>query len=295
MEANSSPSSFESPSSPDNNAGRNHEAYDINQQPLFQSPISLKRIQPLPPFSTFPLISKETLVEADETRTILPVRRFTFAYPSTEALGFNPTLQHLKIIRPGPYKPRSYTPTSPQHHTGSFDLTVKIYPNGTSEWLDTIPVGRRVAMIGPLPLPIKRRIYSAGRHVVVIALGIGITLGLAAARFELRRREGASVALVYSVRYREEAIFEDEIDALSEEFGRAFLVRRLTTKEVAEGWRSGRVDEACISECIEGCAMEDTRFLVVGTKPMMKDVWRMLNTMQFDRKRHSLARKRLNK
>lgn len=249
----------------------------------------LHRIRPLPPFASYPLISKKTLVAPSAENGVLAVRTFTFAYPSDMSLSFEPA-HHLKLVRPGPYKPRSYTPTSDADRKGSFDLTLKIYPRGNSEWLDNLSIGHRVTMIGPLPLPFKAKVLKPGPFVVVIALGIGITLGYIAAKSELDRN--VSVTLVYAVRRKEEAIFGSELDELKQKHPDKFEIKMVASREHVEGWQHGRLTEKLIHQFIPETSKDDVRFLVVGTKQMMKSIWSMLRGMGYNQVQHALFRKR---
>lgn len=230
-------------------------------------------------------------MEADVNRGILAVRRFRFGYLADEALGMNLTSQHVKLVRPGPYKPRSYSPTSEQDRKGSFDLTMKIYPNGNSEWMDGVAIGTEVGVIGPLPLPVKKKIYNPGKHVISIAFGVGITNVLATARNELARAECERFTLMYAVRYGAEAIFAEEIEELKKKYGDMFDVRYFASRELVEGWGHGRVDEKALTECVEGWERQSCRFLVVGTKKMMKEMWGVLGGMGFTQKENNLSRK----
>ncbi|PXF45914.1 NADH-cytochrome b5 reductase 2 [Gracilariopsis chorda] len=249
----------------------------------------LHRIRPLPPFGSYPLIAKKTLVPHSAENGVLPVRTFTFAYPSDVSLSFEPA-HHLKLVRPGPYKPRSYTPTSDAYREGSFDLTIKIYPGGNSEWLDNVSIGDRVTMIGPLPLPFKAKVYKPGPFVVVVALGIGITLGYIGAKRELDRN--GFVTLVYSIRRKEEAIFGDELDELKQKYPDRFEIKMIASREHVEGWQHGRLTEDLMHQFIPDAPKDDIRFLVVGTKQMMKSIWSILRGMGYNQAEHALIRKR---
>ncbi|KAI0557955.1 Oxidoreductase NAD-binding [Gracilaria domingensis] len=215
---------------------------------------------------------------------------FTFSYPSDMSLSFKHT-EHVKLVRPGPFKPRSYTPTSESSRTGSFDLVLKIYPGGTSEWLDGCAIGSRIVIFGPLPLPIKPIVYNPGRFVVVIALGIGLTKGFVCAREELRRNR--FVTLMYSVRYKEEAIFLSEIAELQQSYPRHFTVKMIASREKVDGWTHGRPDETYLSNNLPEQPKDDTRILVVGTKDMIKSVWKTLGKVGYTQTSHALSRKRL--
>lgn len=243
----------------------------------------------LPPFSYYPILKKETLVAPNTSpdRKTFEVVRLTFAYLSG-GLDLDSSTHNIKVIRPGFYKPRSYTPTKATS-PGTFDLTIKVYPGGSSEWLAGLPVGTPVGFIGPLPLAIKRPAYAPAERAVVVSLGIGITLGIAAVRKELAA--GREVVLIQAVRFQEEALFRDEIEALQRKYGDKLQIKPIASGEQIEGWSHGRVDGKFLNECVGDLPKEDVRFMVVGTKSMIRQVWGMLGTLGYSYRKHALVRK----
>lgn len=258
---------------------------------------SIYRLRALPPFHSYPLLRKETLVEGVESENVLPVRRFTFAYVPETEFGLRPAMQHLKVMPPGLKKARSYTPTSDATSEGSFHLTIKIYPGGKcSEWLDQVGIGTRVMMIGPLPLPIKKKISDEPGEdalIVVIALGVGITHGIAVVREELTKKR-MRVLLVYSVRQKKEVLFEEEIQELKEQH-KEFDTKFLATAEEVPRWHYGRITPDLLKEYVGMQPKEQVRFDVTGTKGMIKQVWGMLSEIGFQYNTHALIKKSLKK
>lgn len=251
------------------------------------------------PWASFPLIAKITLIDGDEKRGILPVRRFTFEYPPTQSLSFMFTTEVLKVVRSDTGRHKSYSPTSEADQLGSFDLTVKIYPDGGhSEWLDSQPIGTRVTMFGPIPPPTFAKVYKPGRRIIAIALGIGITEVYTTCREELRKSEDSSVTLVHSVRYRDEVVLADEVEVLRKQFTGRFNVVRVASREsLAKGekedeWLSGRLDAERVEEIIGEVKKEDLKILVVGTKPMMRSVWSELEKLGLQYEEYTLVRKK---
>lgn len=262
-------------------------------QNLQRESSSLQPLTLVPPLSSYPLIRKTVLVEENTSpqRPISAILRLTFAYPSELSLPVSPAAQHVKVVRPGALKAKSYTPTSDSKR-GEFDLVVKIYRGGgTSEWLSKLPLGTPVSFIGPLPPPAKRRIYSPGPSVIIIALGIGITKGYTAARGELRGRQDCHVTLVYCMRFREESLFEDEIQKLKEQHSGRFRCIRMASGEKVSGWGHGRITKDTVTKLVADTDKADVRFLLVGTKAMINSLWEMLTEMGFSERTHSLARK----
>lgn len=140
------------------------------------SRIALDKIQWRP----FTLVYKQTVSQ----QTV----KFTFALPNTKILGLETPGQHLKLRAKinGVMIERAFTPTSKFTQSASFDLIVKIYPDGImSTYLNNLAVGNSVEMLGPqgvLGYP-SAGVVTVGsqpkltnlRHIVMIAAGTGIT------------------------------------------------------------------------------------------------------------------------
>lgn len=254
------------------------------------------------PFPAYPLLSKTTLTEPDESRGILPVRRFVFGYPDGKALNFTFTSQVLKVVRRDTMAHKSYSPTSEASQQGRFELTVKIYPGGGhSAWLDAQPIGTLVEAFGPVPPPGRDKVYTPGKRLVAVALGIGVTEAFTSCREELRKSDDNTARLLFSMRYADELVLQPELDALKKEAGGRFQVSYITTRENTqkEGWVSGRVGAAMVqkamAEPVNGTPLpkEDVKVLVVGTKPMMRAVWEDLESNAgLEYERYTLVRKR---
>lgn len=247
------------------------------------------------PPRAFPLIAKKTLVASNEDPVIHPVRRFTFGYPADQSLGFNLGLgDHLKVVVPGLTKPRSYSPTSDPKRKGSFDLTVKIYSNGRcSQWLDSLKIGAKVRMFGKLPMGTMMQLHRPGPHLFIIALGIGITEGFPVMQAQLERDSITRVTLIYSVRYSTEVVFTQDIDDHQRRFPGRVFVKRIATREKVDGWHHGHANEEFLQTCLVNVPASDARFLVVGTKSMIKSMWKALRKLGYRPTKHALLRKPL--
>ncbi|GMF09965.1 unnamed protein product [Phytophthora lilii] len=114
--------------------------------------------------------------------------RLTFELPGNKLLGLDTSGQHLKVRAKinGHMIERAFTPTSKFSQPASFDLIVKVYPDGImSSYLDKLAVGDSVQMLGPqgvLGYPEAGVVTVGGqpkltnvRHVVMVAAGTGIT------------------------------------------------------------------------------------------------------------------------
>uniref|UniRef100_M4B822 Cytochrome-b5 reductase n=1 Tax=Hyaloperonospora arabidopsidis (strain Emoy2) TaxID=559515 RepID=M4B822_HYAAE len=128
----------------------------------------------------FKLVSKQTVSQ----QTV----KFTFELPDRKLLGLEMPGQHLKVRATinGRMIERPFTPTSSYAQPATFDLIVKVYPDGImSTYLDKLMLGDSVEMIGPqgtIGYPEAGVVTARGqlkltnlRHVVMVAAGTGIT------------------------------------------------------------------------------------------------------------------------
>ncbi|CAH0481219.1 unnamed protein product [Peronospora belbahrii] len=128
---------------------------------------------------SFPLASKQTV----SSQTI----KFTFKLPGKKLLGLQIPGQHLKVRAKinGQMIERALTPTSNFSQAASFDLIVKVYPDGImSRYFDNLTVGDTVEMLGPqgrIGYPQAGMVTIGGqpkltnvRHVVMVAAGTGV-------------------------------------------------------------------------------------------------------------------------
>ncbi|KAG7384104.1 Cytochrome b5 reductase 4 [Phytophthora pseudosyringae] len=136
--------------------------------------------------------------------------RFTFELPGSQLLGLEIPGQHLKVRARinGQMIERAFTPTSKLSQPASFDLTVKVYPDGVmSSHLDKLAVGDSVEMLGPqgvLGYPEAGVVTVGGqpklthvRHVVMVAAGTGIAPMLQLIRAILENsKDAAKITLV---------------------------------------------------------------------------------------------------
>ena len=204
---------------------------DDKKRPSKNKDVFLTSFGPLLPLDVwrpFPLLSKETLTNGSEHGA--PIKRFTFGLPEHTTLqNMNTSIgMRLKVKMPAGTlatgvkgnKPRSYTPTSPSGQLGSFDLTVKIYPQGCcSRYLDSVAIGESVLMSGPY-VPYESMVrQNPGERVGVVALGVGITYGLAIVRGQLAQPASAvrQVRLVYVNRGPEDVVFHRELQELAKQ------------------------------------------------------------------------------
>lgn len=245
-----------------------------------------------PHFRRFALIGRSTLVAPTSGR-VCEVLQLTFALPASEALDFRGGLaEHVKIWAPWARKPKSYSPISPPDRLGSFDLAVKIYPNGKySAYIASLTVGDGVLISGPFPhprFPLRRR---GARALCVVAFGIGITGALPLVRAELGRGDVAHVALLHANRFQADTALGEELERLQDENEFRLSVFRAFSGEHVAGARAGRVNTAMLQELFQLDGGRDVCFHVVGSKSMIKATWKMLAQLGYPRRKYALLRK----
>ncbi|TDH73263.1 hypothetical protein CCR75_004086 [Bremia lactucae] len=184
------------------------------------SRFALDKIQ----WRAFSLVSKQTVCQ----QTV----KFTFKLPGTKVLGLEIPGQHLKLRANinGQIIERAFTPTTNLLQLSSFDLVVKVYPDGVmSSYLNTLTVGDSVEMQGPqgtLGYPNAGIVTVGGqakmtkvRHVVMVAAGTGITPMLQLIRAIVENStDKAKITLVYCNHSVEHIIALSQLEPLANMF-----------------------------------------------------------------------------
>ena len=129
---------------------------------------------------------------------------------------------------------------------------------------DTFSVGTTVDASAPAGHLCPSSIRDE-RHIVCIAGGIGITPFLSLAHAVAGGIEEFQLTIVCSNRTCSDALFHDELEHLAERSnGRVRIVHTLTREE-KEGFRSGRVSAAMLSEV---CDLAGSSFFICGPNAM---------------------------
>jgi len=237
------------------------------------------------------LIQKETLCDTRGE----PVRRLTLRVPRDAAANVDTALRQVAVVQALGQK-RKYSPTSePRGLGGTLELVIRVYSGGVvSRWLDEVPIGGQVPMAWPFPAPLREDRHNAGRRLGLIAFGIGITELYRVVVSELANPEVDEVVLLYATRdVEEQQVLRAELEQLAAEERRGrFRLERTLTRECRDGFRSGRVDAAMLTDVFpwsHGNA-SDVRFLAAGTKQMIEDAYSMLDGLGFDRTNYKLIR-----
>uniref|UniRef100_A0A7S2BEY5 Oxidoreductase FAD/NAD(P)-binding domain-containing protein n=1 Tax=Alexandrium andersonii TaxID=327968 RepID=A0A7S2BEY5_9DINO len=164
-----------------------------------------------------------------------------------------------------------------------------------SRWLDTVPVGDSVPMVWPWPAPLPESRRNPGRRVGLVAYGIGITELYRVAASELRDPAVQEVALLYVTRTADEQeVLRPELEELAAAHPGRFRLEGLLTHERVDGFRSGRLHTALLSEVFPWAdgERENVRFLPAGTHQMMEVAMHKLESLGYERETYLLIRER---
>ena len=147
-----------------------------------------------------------------------------------------------------------------------YQIAVKREDDGfvSKHVFDTFSVGTAVDASAPAGHLCPSSIRDE-RHIVCIAGGIGITPFLSLAHAVAGGIEEFQLTIVCSNRTCSDALFHDELEHLAERSnGRVRIVHTLTREE-KEGFRSGRVSAAMLSEV---CDLARSSFFICGPNAM---------------------------
>jgi len=253
------------------------------------------------------LIRKEQLVSASEgdcnsdRLDRLPVYTLTFEIPtghqfSGRAQPFEDVRidmgEVVKMVIPN-YKPKSYSMSALRKSQNEFDLTVKIYPNGrASGHLHRLNIGDTTHAFGMRNIS---RVRTPGSFFGGVAYGVAITEILPVARAELEKGDSSKVVVLWASRTREDVFWKDQIKELEEKYGaeRFEMVYIFSREEEVEEENVlyGRINADVLKEVFGtrlGLEQEDAKFLVIGTKPMMRMTEGLLGEIGFPFPHHAL-------
>lgn len=244
---------------------------------LLTQPATLQSLHPLE-WRPFRLLSKKQLAGS--------VWLFRFALPTDQQLGWS-SLRHVRMRIPLPKMDgtgpaaveREYTPVSPLGRTGSFDLAVKIYPEGMlTARLAKMAPGQLVDICGPLgdftfswSAKTLTRLEQTLKFnsIVFVVAGSGVTPAIQALQDWVasgRAGRDVTVTVIYSTRDEDEIAFLPELRQLAQQFADRFrlhlAVSQPRTDAFAEGHR-GRIDEKVLQQWL-GQGGVDTLALVCG-------------------------------
>ena len=214
------------------------------------------------------LLRKEAIVAAGPDR--LPVFTLTFSHPEAVESFRMDMGDVVKIVVPG-YKPKSYSVSAMR--PGEFDVTFKVYPNGrASGYLDRLEVGDETTVFRR-----GNKTRLPGRHVGLVAYGVGITEALPVAAAEVAKGDAHKVTLLWANRTVADTFWADRIADL-ETTGKFRLVS-IFSREHVDDALYGRITPDVLKTAFfsdddgspgdEASSSSSSKFLVVGTKQMM--------------------------
>eukprot|EP00548_Thalassiothrix_antarctica_P014734 CAMPEP_0194177662 /NCGR_PEP_ID=MMETSP0154-20130528/11380_1 /TAXON_ID=1049557 /ORGANISM="Thalassiothrix antarctica, Strain L6-D1" /LENGTH=289 /DNA_ID=CAMNT_0038892307 /DNA_START=107 /DNA_END=973 /DNA_ORIENTATION=+ len=266
------------------------------------------------------LVQKTTLVpgtatvEAFNSDSILtlPVYTLTFEIPCDEYAFTGKAKRHdrlridlgdiVKMVIPG-YKPKSYSMSAlrlqggdeskDENCTGEFDVTFKVYPNGrASGYLDSLRVGDEISSFGLHKNKIRHKPLDSSSIVGLVAYGVGITEAWPIAKAELDdyNNNESKVVLLWSSRTTKDTFWNDEISEYQQKYPNKFVLVQIFSREKVHGCLYGRINLDVLRKVFkeDNEADDGSRFLSVGTKPMMAMTDRMLEEIGFPIPKHAL-------
>jgi len=258
------------------------------------------------------LIRKIQLVPENDGH--LPVHTLTFEIPRIGQYEFSGRAQPLENVRidmgevvkmviPG-YKPKSYSMSALRLSENEFDITLEIYPNGrASGYLDRIPLGGTINSFG---IRNSSRVRNPGKFFGAIAYGVGITEILPVARAELEKGDAAKVVILWASRTMADTFWHEQILELKQRYGDRFEIIYILSREKSTTTAlHGRINPSILKEIFESrlnnAAIDDdnpasnaiiprdeARFLVIGTKTMMRQTESMFTEIGFPWTKHAL-------
>ena len=238
--------------------------------------LAAARARVLPPASVTPARKKfwsGELVVARIFQETHDSKTFRFRMPDGSALPFEHVAGqyiNLKLRIDGRRVNRSYTISSPPSRPDSCEITVKRVPDGhASHFLhDRVVEGDRIQVSAP-----AGRFLFAGHEaerIVLVAGGVGITPMMSIIRSLTDRAWPGAIYLLYSVRRREDVIFEAELEHLQRRFGNLQV-------EIVVSSQQGHITREVIERRVPG--LTSGPVMVCGPDPMMVAMRRLLVDM----------------
>jgi len=228
-------------------------------------------------YRPYELLQKEILTEGSEH----PVIRLKFKLPDDVHLGVSSPTTHMKVRGPdSSMRGRTYSLTSRKQQKGNFEICVKIYPHGwVSGYLSELEVGEVAYITQTRTKNLKPR-----RKVGLIAFGIGITECILTIDQCLDRQksefEESEVVLLYANRTMKDVVFRKEIDELQSKRA-GFQAFYIYSREQVENCLKGRINSEIIHKYFGEWSAEESAFLVVGSRNMIRYGWKLLNESGF--------------
>ena len=205
------------------------------------------------------LVVARIFQETHDTRT------FRFRLPGGGALPFEHVAGqyiNLKLRIDGRRVNRSYTISSPPSRPDSCEITVKRVPDGyASHFLhDVVVEGDRIAVSAPAGKFLFAGAADDAERVVLVAGGVGITPMMSVIRSLTDRAWPGAIHLLFSVRRREDVIFEAELEHLRRRFPNLHV-------EIVVSSEQGHITREMIERQVPG--LTGGPIMLCGPGPMM--------------------------
>ncbi|KAJ1838371.1 hypothetical protein LPJ70_005488, partial [Coemansia sp. RSA 2708] len=200
--------------------------------------------------------------------------RFRFELEPNQELGLDITscfVVKAKLDNDEKATIRPYTPVSPQHARGFFDLVVKNYPTGKmSSHIHGLAPGDSLEIKGPIP----KHPYKANefKEIGMIAGGSGITPMLQLAQHVLSDpNDRTKLTLVFANKSEDDIILRSTFDDLARKHPDQFRVFYVVDKATA-GWQGevGYITKDMVKKYMPAADRSDVLVAACGPVPMMK-------------------------
>jgi glycine betaine catabolism B len=207
------------------------------------------------------LVESATL-ELPDTKTV------KLRWPEGYDVDFK-TGQFVTVCWPDePQYKRAYSLSSCALDRGYFDVTVKRDGKMGTRIVDWARAGNRVGVIAPTGrfLPV----FEAGKHLICIAGGSGVTPFRGFVREATRRRLETKITILYSVRTPRDIIFSDEFRQMEMDNARFNFYVTCTRLAPDEAWpgRRGRINAEWVKEHIHD--QPNTIFYACGPNELVE-------------------------
>ncbi|PIA15883.1 NADH-cytochrome b5 reductase [Coemansia reversa NRRL 1564] len=203
--------------------------------------------------------------------------RFRFALGTNEELGLDITsclVVKAKLDNDEKATIRPYTPVSPQHARGYFDLVIKDYPQGKmSSHIHGLSPGETIEIKGPIPkFPYKA---DAFKEIGMVAGGSGITPMVQLIQHVLEDpNDHTKLTLIFANKSEDDIILRSTLDEYAKKHPDQFNVHYVVDKAASGDWKGGVgfVTKEMIQKYLPASSQDDVLVSVCGPPPMMKSV-----------------------
>ncbi|KAJ1734127.1 hypothetical protein LPJ61_001228, partial [Coemansia biformis] len=202
---------------------------------------------------------------------------FRFALEPNQELGLDITSCLVVKAKLGSdEKPtiRPYTPVSPQHARGHFDLVVKNYPKGKmSSHIHGMSAGDTLEAKGPIP----KYPYRTGalKEIGMVAGGSGITPMIQLIQHVLSDpKDTTKLTLVFANKSEDDIILRSVLDDFARKHPTRLTVHYVVDKASSADWKGdvGYVTKELVQKYLPAPSKDGILVSVCGPDPMVKSI-----------------------